>query len=81
MQERLRLARDGGFANEGTEIFIIADGGGEEELIELLRGVTVECRRSDFAAHFRGLHRCFTVEDGEGAAVVVTDRGDLGTGD
>ena len=32
-----RLAISEGFANEGTEIFIVADGEGEEKLIKLLR--------------------------------------------
>lgn len=70
MKQRLRLARGEGFANEGTEIFIVADGGGEEKLIKLLRGVAVGGRRGHFAAHFRRLHRCLTVGDGEGAVAV-----------
>lgn len=81
MKQRLRLARGEGFANEGTEIFIVADGGGEEKLIKLLRGVAVGGRRGHFAAHFRRLHRCLIVGDGEGAAATVTDRGNLGTED
>lgn len=51
------LAGGEGLANEGTEVLVVADGRGEEELVELVAGV-VAVGRNDFPARrFGGEHR------------------------
>ena len=57
VEESLRLAGGEGLADEGAEVLVVADGGGEEELVELVGGV-VAVRRSDFPARgLGGVHR------------------------
>lgn len=58
VEEGLGLAGGEGLADEGSQVLAVSDGGGKEELVELVGGVAVlGRRRSDFAASFRGVHR------------------------
>ncbi|MCD7460962.1 hypothetical protein HAX54_044912 [Datura stramonium] len=61
MKDCLRLASKS-LAHE-PDVFTVADGGGEEELVKFVSGVCVFYRRNNFPAHLRRVHRqlCFSV--------------------
>lgn len=61
VEKGFRFAGGEGFADEGAEVFAVADGGGEEELVLLVGGVAVLRRRSDFPAGFDRVHFDLTV--------------------
>lgn len=56
VEEGLGLAGGEGLADEGAEVLAVADGGGEEELVEFVAGVAVCGGRGDFTAGLGGLH-------------------------